>query len=89
MGKKMTWEEIKQQYNQEWVELVDVDWPDEESSPRGGVVRVHDKDHDELYRKVMELEPVDSAVVFVGKPDLPPNVVIGSRHLITIFPADA
>ena len=39
MEKKLTWEEIKKHYNQEWVELVDYDWPDTEPYPRDGVVR--------------------------------------------------
>ena len=41
MEKKLTWEEIKKRYDQEWVELVDYDWPDGESHPRSGTLRSH------------------------------------------------
>lgn len=80
----MPWDEDKKLYDKEWVELIDVDWPDEEIDPRSGVVRVHDKDHELFYRRLSELPAIDSAVVFVGKPELPPNVLVGARHTITI-----
>jgi hypothetical protein len=89
MEKKLSWEDIEKQYDQEWVELIDVDWPDEEIDPRSGVVRVHDRDREEFYRRLSELPALDSAVVFVGKPELPPNVLVGARRTITILPADA
>jgi hypothetical protein len=30
MAEKLSWEEIKKNYDQEWVELVDYDWPEED-----------------------------------------------------------
>ena len=68
MSERLTWEQIKQRYDQEWVELVDFDWPEEEPNPRSGVVRAHNKSHDALFDHLAELERVDlDAVVFVGK----------------------
>ena len=41
MEKKLSWEEIKELYDQEWVELIDYEWPEEAAHPKAGVVRVH------------------------------------------------
>ena len=55
MSKKFTWEEIEKHYDGEWVELVDYDWPDDEPNPRSGIVRAHNKSHDELYEQIFEV----------------------------------
>ncbi len=67
MEKKLTWEEIKKLYNEEWVELVDYDWPDEQTDPRAGVVRVHAKTREEFDRLTDIDPPQDSAIVFAGE----------------------
>ena len=36
MNNKLTWEEIKHKYQDEWVQLVDYDWDKSEPDPRGG-----------------------------------------------------
>ncbi len=64
---KLTWEEIKRLYNEEWVELVDYDWPDEEPDPRAGIVRVHAKTREEFDKLAKVDAPHDSACVFVGE----------------------
>ncbi len=62
MGEKLTWEEIKKQYDQEWVELVDYDWPDGESHPRSGTLRSHAADKKEFHQQCRrEPVPDDSA----------------------------
>ena len=66
MSQKLTWEEIKKQYDQEWVELIDYDWPDEDPDPTAGVVRIHAKTREEFDRLTDIDPPVDSAIVFVG-----------------------
>jgi len=48
MADKMTWDEIKKCFDQEWVELVDYDWPDEQTDPKAGVVRIHAKTREEF-----------------------------------------
>ena len=80
----LTWEEIKKQYDQEWVELVDYDWPEEETYPRSGIVRVHSRERAEFYRLAEIDSPRDSALVFVGKPSLPPGQVFspGLRRVV-------
>ena len=68
MAEKLTWEEIKKQYDQEWIELVDYDWPDENPDPKAGVVRVHAKTKEEFDRLASIDAPRDAACVFVGEP---------------------
>jgi hypothetical protein len=79
MEKKLTWEEIKRHYNQEWVELVDYDWPDTEPYPRDGVVRVHAKSRREFDVLILEDPPTDSALVFVGERQAPPGVILNAN----------
>ena len=67
MTGKLTWEEIKSQYDQEWVELVDYDWPDGTPNPRAGVVRTHHSNKKTFHKQCLEGSiPSDSALVFVG-----------------------
>ena len=66
MSEKLTWNEIVQRYYGEWVELIDCDWDETEADPQAGIVRVHSKDRKQLSKQMSELEPVDSAVVYVG-----------------------
>lgn len=76
MEKKLTWEEIKKQYDQEWVELIDYDWPDEEPDPRAGIVRVHAKTRSQFDDLADQDPPFDSAYVFVGQPKPTEEVVV-------------
>lgn len=84
-SKKMTWDEITKHYDQEWVELIDCDWPEEEINPRSGIIRVHSNDRSDFYKLVAAQPSLDSAIVFVGKAKLPPGVVFspGMRRLVT------
>jgi hypothetical protein len=77
MAEKLTWEEIEKLYNQEWVQLVDYDWPDGTPYPKSGFVRTHATDRKDLYRlmKALEPKPDDSALVFVGTPPHAPNTI--------------
>ena len=85
MTKKLTWEEIKRGYDQEWVELVEYDWPEEDIYPRSGIVRVHARDRAEFYRLVAIDTPRDSALLFVGKQSLPAGQVFspGLRQVVS------
>jgi hypothetical protein len=47
--KKLTWEQIEEQYDQEWVELIDYDWPEGMPYPQAGTVRVHASDCKTFY----------------------------------------
>ena len=84
MAEKLSWEEIKKNFNQEWVELIDYDWPEEDESPRTGIVRIHSSNREEFYRLAAANSPVDSAIVFVGKQKLPVDQIFspGLRRVV-------
>ncbi len=70
MEKKLTWQEIKERFDQEWVQLIDYDWPEGEPFPSAGVVQFHASDRKE-FDTLSRQNPVDDAAcVFVGKPHL-------------------
>jgi hypothetical protein len=75
MTKKLSWERILAQYDQQWVELIDYDWPDEEPFPRAGTVRVHAASRKEFDRLINVNPPPDSAIVFVGKRKLSSDIL--------------
>ena len=83
MTEKLTWDEIKQRYDGEWVLLLNYDWPDHTPWPRAGVVCAHDPDRKAFWRKVKGIEPRPrhSAGLFVGPPD-PPG--LARNNLMTI-----
>jgi hypothetical protein len=68
MKKKLTWEKISKHYDQEWVELVDYDWPETDLYPHSGIVRVHAKTRAEFDDLADRDPPFDSAYIFVGEP---------------------
>ncbi len=83
MSAKLSWEEIKKQYDQEWVELIDYDWPEEEVYPRSGIVRVHAKTRRDFDNLIDVDPPFDSAYVYVGLPPSSSDVVInGYRKIV-------
>jgi len=79
MAKKLTWEEIKKQYDQEWVELVDYDWPDTDTYPHSGIVRVHAKTRREFDQLILQDPPEMSALVYVGMPNRKPGVILSAN----------
>ena len=91
MWKKQTWEEIKKQYDQEWVELVDYDWPDGTPYPRAGIVRAHAPERKQFYQICKEHDvreedsPSDAAIVFVGRIN-PANQPYLSASLVRMVP---
>lgn len=89
MAEKLTWEEIEKLYNQEWVELVNFDWPEGDINPLSGVVRVHAKTR-KIFDELVAKEPaMDSAFVFAGKPNIPDNVILRTYNSITLKYSDA
>lgn len=85
---KLTWQEIEQKYNQEWVELVDYEWPEGRAYPMAGTVRVHARTRKEFDQLIMQDPPDDSALLFVGKPELPQGVIL-SANLHRVVAVDA
>jgi hypothetical protein len=63
----MTWEQIEDLYQGEWVLLED---PQSEENVQvlGGKLLWHSKSREEIGRKLLELRPKSSALLFVGLP---------------------
>jgi len=67
MSERLTWEEIKQRYKNEWVELVDFEWDETELDPKSGVVHVHSKDRKEFDKLICHGRVKESAIVYTGE----------------------
>jgi hypothetical protein len=65
MAVKLTWDEIKATYPDEWVALVDHDWPNDRPVPVAGVVFAHSADHAQLIE--MQKQLTAAAIVWTGK----------------------
>lgn len=66
MGEKLTWEEIKRRYREQWVELIEFDWDEWEPDPCGGIVRHNAQLRKELHDQFMKDPIDDSAIVYTG-----------------------
>lgn len=79
MSQQLTWQEIEQRFDHEWVELVDYVWPEGEPFPISGIVRTHASKRKEFY-DLANQEPVprDSAILFVGRPKRSPGQMLCS-----------
>lgn len=88
MAQKLSWSEIEKLFDKEWVELIEYDWPEGQAYPKAGIVRVHAKTRKEFDQLILQDPPDDSALIFVGKPQLPPGVVL-SANLHRPVPTDA
>lgn len=67
MSEKLSWDEIKQRYPDQWVELIECEWNPVEPDPYNGIVRHHSKRRKELHELIMQDQPVDdAAVIYVG-----------------------
>lgn len=86
-GKKLSWQEIKSDFNQEWVELVDFDWPEGEPFPVTAKVKAHASNRKDFYKQ-LELEvskPKDCALLFVGDPtDKPEGGYLSPFKIVSI-----
>ena len=67
MSNRLSWDEIKGQYPNEWVELIDYEWDETEPDPKSGTVRVHSHDRKEFEELIRKDSPEDSTLVYVGK----------------------
>ncbi len=66
MNQVMTIDDIKSQFESEWVLIEDPETNDV-LEILGGKVLHHSKDRDEVYRKAVSLRPKRSAVVYTGE----------------------
>ena len=67
MNQTISFAEIKEKFDGEWVLIVDPVTTKDLDIVEGKVLW-HSKDRDEVYRKAMEFRPKHSAVLFVGQP---------------------
>jgi len=73
MDEVLTMLEIEARFDSEWV-LIDEPLTDEALKVRGGIVRWHSKDREEVYRRVIQNRPKRFAIVYTGK--IPPGTAI-------------
>jgi hypothetical protein len=66
MGKKMTMAEMESKYDSEWVLIEDPEVTDEMKVVSGKLL-YHSPDRDAVRRKMAQLKPKHSAVLFVGQ----------------------
>lgn len=65
MAETLTWNEIKAEYPEEWVALVEHVWPNTEPVPLSGVVHAHSADHATLIALAKHLNA--AAIVWTGR----------------------
>jgi hypothetical protein len=65
MDEILTIAEIEGKFESEWV-LIEDPSTDESLEVRGGTVRWHGKDRDEVYRRTVQLRPKRFAIVYTG-----------------------
>jgi len=73
MKEFLSFSQIKERYDSEWV-LVGDPQVDDDFTVKRGTVLWHSKDRDEVYRKAREIRPDHCAIVYTGK--LPDNVAV-------------
>ena len=65
MDEVLTIAEIEGQFESEWV-LIEDPLTDESLNVRGGTVRCHGKDRDEVYRRAVQIRPRRFAILYTG-----------------------
>lgn len=78
-NKKLDWQEIEKLYDKEWIQLIDYDWPEEEALPFSGVVVAHAKSRKDFDKLITETFYDNSALLFVGERELPPNTFLSAN----------
>jgi len=73
MKEILSFSEIKECFEAEWILVGDLE-TDDDCNVKQGVVLWHSKDRDEVYRKDREIHPKHSAILYTGK--LPDNVSV-------------
>ena len=67
MSEKLSWEQIKEKYPDEWVHLINYDWQDGDPYPEAGEVQIHAVGRSDFNKLLLAAERVPGAIVFVGK----------------------
>jgi hypothetical protein len=73
MEQEMTIEEIESQFDSEWV-LVGEPETNEQLEVLKGTVLHHSKDREEVYRRLVNLRPKRSAILYTG--EIPEDTVV-------------
>ncbi len=73
MSKILSFTEITEQFDSEWVLVGDPQTGDD-LNVKQGMVLWHSRDRDEVYRKAREIQPQHSAILYTGK--LPDDVAV-------------
>ena len=73
MREILSFAEIKERFDSEWVLVGDPETGDDFNVKRG-IVLWHSKDRDEVYRKAREIQPSHSAILYTGQ--LPDNAAL-------------
>ena len=73
MDQEMTFQEIEAEFDSEWVLVGDPETDDHLNVIKGKVL-CHSKDRDEVYRRMVEIRPKRSAMLFTG--DFPENTAV-------------
>ena len=73
MSEVMTFEQMQERYDSEWVLVGDPDLTDMNQVIRGTVLW-HSEDRDEVYRKLLELRPRSCAMLCFA--DIPEGTVV-------------
>lgn len=79
MNDILKWEEIQNFYQNQWVQLIDFDWPEDEPHPRCGKVRLSASSRKDFNKLVLNSEPVDAARLYVGSHQLPEGEILSSN----------
>ena len=67
MTKRHTWSELKSNFKNQWVELVDCEWTSDRPHPESACVRHTDPERSRLVSKIAGSRRLsDSAIIFLG-----------------------
>ena len=86
MAEKLSWEEIQQRYNGEWVELVDYEWLEGEPYPKAARIHAHAQSRKDFNKCCVENRfPGEAARLFVGRAMRTANSIF-SCNAVKIIP---
>lgn len=65
MYQRLTWNQVREHFTGEWVELVEYRWDWNRPYPAWAVIRHHDEDRAELMERIQSASPVPTSVVLL------------------------
>ncbi|MCC6220261.1 MAG: hypothetical protein IT291_03360 [Deltaproteobacteria bacterium] len=73
--KKLTWDEIRKEYDGQWVHLIDYDWEEGTPYPSAGVVHLHADTRKAFDQLMISNDPIPGARLYVGDIKETANVI--------------